>query len=334
MRRHSENNPIPIATRAQAFLVRSGRSQRRPTYRIDVPVAPLVFPSLGHFDERVSAAIEHAGSVRGLRESTARWARHGFVRFREFLVESDRSRDFLSGRIDAQTATLESWIAFLRSRGLSRVTINNYWRGLASIFRWITRADGSANPLLFVETPRPGRSEPMYLTRADAEQVVRWVRNCDWGSDLTRTRNVLIIGLLLLAGLRRGEVARLEFGDVNLERGTLAIRNAKGIDGGRSRTAWMPSQLREMMAAYIDARRKAGRTHPQLLTDIRHDRGVGHAVIMSLCRTITRKSGIHVRPHALRHTFATLVRQAGISDRVAMGSWATQRSRCSSATRT
>jgi integrase/recombinase XerC len=298
------------------------------SYLLQIPTKPLQFPSLEHFDAATARAITRAEQLDGVQPTTVAWARASYRVFRTFLKGHGAVEDFLRGDLERQQAILEDWIIEMRSRRLSRGAINTYWRGLASVLRWQMRHDGVTNPMLFVATPRVGRLNPSFLPREAAEAVLAFVQNCRWRTPFEGHRNTAIIGVMLLAGLRRGEVQRLQMADVDIARGTLRIRKAKGPDGGRDRTAYMPPQLREMVRRYVEERR--------LLLDAREGRGklvrepnalivTAHAAtaicaetINRICRDISRRMGVHVSPHMLRHSYATLLRQSGVPDRLAM----------------
>jgi site-specific recombinase XerD len=285
---------------------------------LQVPIGPLQYPSLEHLDLAVESAITRTENLKAVNATTARWARTSYRAFRRFLKVHNADAAFVRGDLREQVAILESWIIAMSERGLRRGGINSIWRGLASVFRWLTRTNGMTNPVLFVRAPKPGRRHPTFLTKEAAEDVLRFVRNHLWESEFERLRNTVIIGLMVLAGLRRGEVLRVLRADVNLETGKVTVREAKGPDGGNDRTACMPKQLREWVAEYLDAVRKLPpRAHPELITSMRN-RAPSYATIARICEVITTTSGIKVAPHMLRHTYATLLRQADVQDRVAM----------------
>ncbi|MEO6325069.1 MAG: tyrosine-type recombinase/integrase [Thermoanaerobaculia bacterium] len=287
-------------------------------FTLQLPSAPLQFASLEHMDERVEAVVTHAATVRGLQPSTCRWARQSYTGFRRFVKEHRLDRRFLSGDLRDQTEILGAWVASLRERGIARLAINTYWRGLTAVFRWIAWQDSVVNPFLFTESPSVGRIDPHCLTKAAAETVLTFVRNYAWKTGLERNRCLVIVGLLLLAGLRRSEAAALRYGDVDVDQGTIRVVRGKGQHGGKTRTAYMPPQLREMVRAYQEARRKVGRSHPEFLSSLQENRGIGPRSINKLFHFISRETGIRVTPHSLRHTFATLLRQAGVPDRLSM----------------
>jgi integrase/recombinase XerC len=279
---------------------------------------PLQSPSLEHFDARVTAVVADVAGVEGLQPTTRAWAIRSYRSFRRFLKASGSEQSFLDGDVRAQVLTLQRWVAWLREAGLSRGTINSYWRGLASISRWIQRREGTIDPFAYAPTPGVGQLLPRCLPRPSAERLLAFVHHYPWRSPLERTRSLAIVGLMLLAGLRRGEVLRLGFADLDLDAGTIRIVKAKGLHGGKDRTGYVPEQLREILAAYLAARQAARRTHPELITSLRANSGISATVLRNLFRTLSRESGIHVSPHMLRHTYATLLRQAGAPDRLLM----------------
>ncbi len=284
----------------------------------DVPLGPLQYPSLEHLDDAIEAAIVRREALKAISPATGMWARATYRTFRVFLAGHAGRARFLGGDLAVQIALLEDWIIAMGQRGMQRGGINGTWRGLASAFRWLTRASGAVNPMRFVDAPKAGRPTPRFLTRDAAEEVLRFVRNRLWRSEFERLRNTVIIGLMLLAGLRRGEVIRLRRGDTTLATGALLLRGTKGRDGGRNRVAYMPPQLRALVAEYVEALRDLPpRCHPELLTSDRNA-PLSSGVVTRLCRIISRESGIRVAPHMLRHSYATLLRQSGVPDRIAM----------------
>lgn len=290
----------------------------RSTVVLTNPSIPLQFPSIEHADQRVAVAITHAQAVKNLTDATCAWVRKGYGSFRRYLTASGAEADFLAGDLRRQVRILEGWIVWLRAEDVSQVAINTYWRGLRLLLRWLQETDGTINPMLFLPAPRIGRLLPRYLTKASAETVLASVQHYPWRSTFERTRNVAIIGLMLMAGLRRMEVVNLQFGDVNTVDRTIRVKGGKGRFGGKDRTCYLPPQLAQMLADYIAARTDAKRAHPAFIAHLHTDRGIGPETVRRLCELVSAISGVRVRPHALRHTYATLLRMSGVPDRVAM----------------
>lgn len=281
---------------------------------------PLTAPSILDLDARVQATLGRAASVRGLTPTTIRWARQAYSSLRKFLGEGGAERAFLGGDVRRQVDVLQQWVGWMRTRGVHSVAVNSSWRGVASVFRWLAEEEGVVSPFMFVEAPRFARLTPAFLPRAQAEQLLTIVRNLQWPSPLARSRNVAIVGLMLLAGLRRSEVLRLAVADVDVATQRMTIREGKGMYGGRERTSWMAPQLAQILRAYLDERACAvpKRKHPQLITHLRRNTGIGFGATQYLFAELSRALGARVTPHMLRHTYATLLRQAGVPDRLAM----------------
>src|SRR5207253_4192008 len=62
-----------------------------------------------------------------------------------------------------------------------------------------------------------------------------------------RTLSHAVIGVMLLAGLRRSEVIHVMNGDVDLATGTITIPNGKGTAGGRPRQAYISPELKSIL---------------------------------------------------------------------------------------
>ena len=284
---------------------------------------PFAFPSLAHLDERVERLHMTMREVEGLQPGTLAWTRTAYASFRQYLVEQHLERRFLSGQLDSQLRVLEGWIAYLRvggrsANGRTRVTINNYWRALALLCTRLHRQDGILNPLAFIATPKFGRTNPRYLSREMATRLLAAVDHYPWATRFERARNLALVGMLLLAGLRRGEALKLRYGEVDAEAGTIRIVRGKGRHGGKDRTCYMPAQLRKIIAAYEEQRRSKGCTTPAYFASSRGDCPIHTGAVRHIFGQLSQAIGSTVTPHMLRHTYATLLRQSGVADRVAM----------------
>lgn len=280
---------------------------------------PFQFPSLQHLDERVDRTIRRAAEVSGLSGKTTAAYRTAYRYFRSYLREQHEERRFLDGQITEQRRILEGWIASLRARGITHTTVNTYWRGLHGVIVRIAREDNVIAPTQQVETPRPGKSLPRFLTRPALSDVFRFVRNYQWpGGAFERARNIALVAVMALGGCRLGEVLRMQIEDVDCVAATIRIKRGKGPRGGKPRIICMPPSLAAAMTTYMDARSDRDLGTDRVFVAVVKDRPIADMTIRRLCRLISRKTGIHVAPHLLRHTCATLMRQEGIADRLSM----------------
>lgn len=286
---------------------------------IALQLLPFQFPSLQHLDERVARAIRRAQEVSGLSAKTTAAYRSAYRYFRAYLRSTNEERAFLDGQLLEQRRVLEGWIASLRAQGVTHTTVNTYWRGLHGALVRIAREDNLTTPTQYVETPPPGKSLPEFLTRTALADVFRFVRNYQWpGGRFEYARNIALIAVMALGGCRRGEVLHMQVEDVDCAEGTIRIKRGKGPRGGKPRIICMPPALVAAMTTYMDMRADRELATDRVFVSVGADTTIAEVTIRRLCRLITAKTGIHVAPHLLRHTCATLMRQAGIADRLSM----------------
>jgi site-specific recombinase XerD len=284
-----------------------------------MPILPFQFPSLQHLDDRHARAVLHAESVDGLSRGSIQAYRYAYKRFRTFLHGHNRESAFVAGDIRTQVSLLEEWIGWMRVNATSHTTINTYWRNLRAVFARIAREDGCADPMAFVRTPQPGKRIPHFLTRDALESVFLFVRHYQWrGGRFEALRNLAILACMALAGLRLGEVLRLRVGEVDLNEQMIKIHRGKGRHGGKDRTAYMPDPLRFVMSEYLEERRRKGTSIPEVFVRATGTAPIGRITVRRLCDSVRLKTGIRIAPHMLRHTCATLLRQSGVADRLAM----------------
>lgn len=284
-----------------------------------MPILPFQFPSLQHLDERHARVVQHAESVDGLSRGSIQAYRFAYKRFRTYLLAHDREAAFVVGDLRTQVAILQEWIGWMRTRATSHTTINTYWRNLRAAFARIAREDGCADPMAFVRTPQPGKHIPRFLTRDALETVCLFVRHYQWpGGRFEALRNLAILACMALAGLRLGEVLRLKVGEVDLKEQTIKVLRGKGRNGGKDRTAYMPDSLRFVMSEYLGERSKIQTPVPEVFVRVTGTAAIGRITVRRLCNLVRKRTGIRIAPHMLRHTCATLLRQSGVADRLAM----------------
>jgi integrase len=284
---------------------------------ISPALLPLQFSSLEHFDRRVDAACFDMAGTEGLSASTIAWARAGYSAFRRYLKDSRTERAFLGGELSGQLQLLDGWLAHLRAKQTARSTINGYWRAMRMLCTRLQRKDGVVNPWDFRRAPGPGVARLQCLTQDAAERVLAFVQNDGSVSMPVRVRNTAVIAIMLFAGLRKSEVLRLTVNAVDFDAHVIRVIAGKGPDGGKHRTVPMTTQLEKLLRDHKSHRVRAKVGSPSFFLGTRGCSGLSDITLRRLFNRISERTGIHVSPHMLRHTFCTLLSKFGIPDRLA-----------------
>jgi integrase/recombinase XerD len=164
--------------------------------------------------------------------------------------------------------------------------------------------------------PRPRKEaskqwrKPHIYSPADVRRMLDVARS--YPSPRARLRPLSMYTMLLLAycaGLRRGELARLDLGDVDLHAGTITIRQTKFF---KTRILPLPGSVVVELRAYIDVRRCAGGSQDTRSALFWHERGDGHytpEMITWLLSDVIRRAELKPlrgkagpRVHDLRHS--------------------------------
>jgi len=156
-------------------------------------------------------------------------------------------------------------------------------------------------PVEEVPYPRAPRRLPIILTREEA------IRLIDSASNLFH-RAMLIT--MYSTGMRRAELCRLKVGDIDSTRMLIHIRQGKG---GKDRDVPLSPKLLETLREYWRWMKPKTYLFPGTVNGLRADKPITPKVLWEACREAAQRAGITkaVRPHLLRHSFATHLVEGG-----------------------
>ena len=125
---------------------------------------------------------------------------------------------------------------------------------LKQYFKWLLRENHLlSNPASGIELPKVEKRLPKHiLTDAEAEAILM---QPDLGTPLG-IRDRALLETLYSTGVRRSELGRLRLQDLDLERGTVIVRQGKGrkdrlIPIGARALAWLDRYVREVRPGYV-----------------------------------------------------------------------------------
>jgi integrase/recombinase XerC len=212
-------------------------------------------------------------------------------------------------RVD--TLAVRSYLAALHRGGLANRSIARHLSTLRTFFRWACREGHlDKSPARGLPSPRVPRSLPRAMTLADTESLLSAGKG-----DSVPQRERALFELLYAAGLRVSEAAGLDLEDVELSARLLRVtgKGSKerivpfGEEAEDALRAWLPVRA----ALRIAASEAGGRGEPLFV-----NRQGGRLTTRSMARLLKKRllaAGLprDISPHALRHTFATHLLQAG-----------------------
>ncbi len=243
---------------------------------------------------------------------------------RNYLAVLHTLTDFLSERklpVDI-TRIRQEHLEFFMIDQLERLTPGTAcarYGWLHTFFRWCVEIGEMENdPMARMHKPAVPDAPPPVPA---IEDLRRLLATCH-GKDFNSRRDLAIFYVLLDTGMRRSEVARLVWDELDMQTGRVTIHGKR--TNGQDRTRYGRLSATSLMV--LDAYKRVRRGHhyaayPQIFIAQRGAlTGVG---IYAIVRRRAEQAGLDLRPHRFRHYFAHAWLAAGGSEGGlrALGGW-------------
>ncbi|MGW0586392.1 tyrosine-type recombinase/integrase [Streptosporangium sp. NPDC002607] len=258
----------------------------------------------------VTAAAEVALAAFGthldrcaLAANTVTAYRRQAIAYRDWLLaHAAEHADAFVDLVGAEAA-VTAWRRHLLAAGASPATVN---QALAAVTLLYEHGPALRLAVKRARIPKPGA--PDALSRAQENAVRR-------AADRRGPRDSALIALLLGAGARAEECQRLRVGDIPITaRSGTARLHGKGDE---VRTVPLPVPARERLTAWLLARAELLAARPALADAVGEGLWAGQRGRLSVdgvtdvVRAVGKDAGLPgLRPHRLRHTYATRLREA------------------------
>jgi integrase/recombinase XerC len=249
---------------------------------------------------------------RQLSPHTVQAYRHDLMELAAFLDRYFERQNWDWSGVDR--LALRAWLAELTRRGRARRTLARKLSAARSFFSFLHREELlEANPGRAVRSPKLERRLPDWLSRDDVDATfdIADIRAAEGA--FKGVRDLAMLELLYGAGIRRSELHGLDLGDLDLIGEQVRVkgkgRKERFVPIGRS--ALLALRRYALRRDEIVARMPDGDRQAVFIND--RGRRLSVRQIQNIVRTATAAAtGTDgVSTHALRHTFATHLLDAG-----------------------
>lgn len=234
--------------------------------------------------------------------------------FRRFLQESyspnkEQTGSMTPASID-QTA-VRAFIGWLYRRKVKKVSIGRKVAAIRSFFNYLLREGRVAvNPGGAVQTPRPEKYVPSVLSVDEMNALL----DVEFDQDLRGLRDRAILELFYSSGIRLSELTGLNIADIDFNGGLMKVRGK----GKKERIVPVGETALSALKRYMEKRDEqsgagvAGHPDAPVFLGARGKR-INTRSVARIVDAVTVRSrlGRKVRPHTLRHSFATHLLDAG-----------------------
>jgi len=263
------------------------------------------------------AGMVAASSARVYRHTFAEWARYAAERGGDPLALTyETVRQFLNDN-PASKATQQRRLSALRTLAKVRAIFSPEDPRAAAMYETVKLLKVAHAPTASAAPKRERQRRA--LSPAEADRLLRWctdqVAAAGERERVKALRDRAIVAVGLLAGLRRAELAALEWRDIDFDSGVINVRHGKGdkqrdpaVFSGAALDAlkaWQLEQPRGYKFAFVGLRRGGTFTG---------DKPMDTSAIWRVVTAAAEAAGIgHLAPHDLRRTLATELLATGMS---------------------
>lgn len=240
--------------------------------------------------------------------------RTAYISDLEEFVEFLQTNNFIKNRdglATVGTETIRAFLGYLFRQKVKKVTVNRKISSLRSFYKYLIRNGKTKNnPAGMVQTSKTEKYMPNFLSVDEMFELL----NAQSDSSVSGLRNLAMLELFYSSGLRLSELAGLNVTDLDFNQALVKVRGKGRKErivpiGGKARLA-----LQEYLTKTNETRKKVNADvfKSPLFLNVRGARITGRS-IARIVNEATKKSGIgrKISPHALRHTFATHLLNAG-----------------------
>jgi len=225
-------------------------------------------------------------------ERTIDWYRYILGKIIEWLVEHN-----VSELEQIKSKHIRAFLGEMAERGCADSYMHTYARAMKTFSRFMLDEEYISKPISF---PMPKIAEKRL--RVYSENEVRQIPIA-----CQDNRDTAFIRVMVDTGLRNAEVRNINWGDVDISSGVARVHKCKGR---KTRIVVVGLNTRRALLKY---RREVDNTDGKPVIQTQSGTRFTEAGLRSWLNRLGKRAKIHITPHALRRTFATLSLKAGMN---------------------
>ncbi len=251
-------------------------------------------------DPFIQDFISHLSLERSLSKNTISAYQSDLYKLKKFANNTQLDK------VDYSTIT--EFLVSLESVGLSPRSLARIISGLKTFYKFlVAELIIKANPLQTIDTPKLPKTLPEVLSH---EEITSMLESIDF-SKRSGERDKTIVMLLYGSGLRVSELVDLKINDLYLEDGFIKVTGK----GNKERLVPVGAKTIRQLNYYFQAYRMDIANDKQQNNVILNQKGnpLSRISIFKIIKDLAITAGIKksISPHTLRHSFATVLIEAG-----------------------
>ncbi|WP_372886427.1 tyrosine recombinase XerC [Shimia sp.] len=264
----------------------------------------MISPAAG---DALQGWLANRAALAGASPNTLKAYRADLVDFLAFMTAHKGAPQGLGGVKQVGVSDMRAWMAHTRAGGVAASSLARKLSAVKSFYRWLCDREGfDATAVLQMRSPKFQRRLPRPLDPAAARAVIDTVElqsQTPW----VAARDVAVVTLLYGCGLRISEALGLDADAAPLP----AVLRILG-KGGKERLVPVIDAARDAVTAYLRLCPYPPEPGAPLFRGVRGGR-LSPRQVSGLMQATRMQLGLpaSATPHALRHSFATHLLEAG-----------------------
>jgi integrase/recombinase XerC len=268
---------------------------------------------MSSLEQAIKKFMVHVEVERNLAPNTVKNYLGDIRQFQEFLKLNYASRENpgADSLVHIDNIMIRAFLGAMYRKKLTKVTMSRKVTALRIFFKYLMREGVlKANPAEMLQTPRTEKYIPTFLSIDEMLKLI----GTGSGTDEAALRDRAIIELFYSSGVRLSELTDLNVGDIDFSKGLMKVRGK----GRKERIIPVGDPALKALREYLGARNVGsteckfnGPGDPVFIN--KKDLRLSTRTVERILDRVVLMSGLSkkISPHALRHTFATHMLEAG-----------------------